>query len=158
MASSWSRAIRSERGAAVVEMAVVTPLLLLMVFGILDFGRAMNYRNAATQLANEAARFASVNRDPLSASPPSCSSLKSYLETQADTPEFSTMLNNGSLAIAFPDGTSNVGDPVKMTVNVDFSWLPFTSNKGLGGSPGLTINGQATMRLEQPPGFSAGSC
>ena len=32
---------RSDSGASIVEMAVLTPLLLLMVIGVADFGRAM---------------------------------------------------------------------------------------------------------------------
>lgn len=35
--SQW----RSQTGAAVIEMAVITPLLLLMVLGVADFGRVL---------------------------------------------------------------------------------------------------------------------
>ena len=34
----------NERGAALVEMALVTPLLVLLVFGILEFGLAFRDR------------------------------------------------------------------------------------------------------------------
>lgn len=149
--------IWAESGTAVIEFAVVVPVLLLIVFGILDFGRAMNYRNSATQLANEAARAAAVNRDPATGNPPTCASLKNYVKTQASTPEFQTMLNNGTLTIGLPDGPA-VGGRVKTTVQVTFPWLPFIKNKALGGSPNLAINGQATMRLEQAAGFPQGSC
>jgi hypothetical protein len=142
----------------VVEFAFVLLPLLAIVVGILDFGRAMNYKNAATQHANVAARFLAVNRDPVSAGAPSCGSLKSYLKTQADTGELADMIEEGTLSISFPDGTSNVGDPVQVELAVDFSWLPFMSTTQLGGSPGISVKGKATMRLEQPPGFGAGSC
>lgn len=33
-----------ERGAAVVELAIVLPLLVAFVFGIIEFGRAYNTR------------------------------------------------------------------------------------------------------------------
>ena len=55
---------RSERGTAVVEFALVAPLLFLIVFGIVDFGRALNYYNDLTQLAGQGARAAAVNRNP----------------------------------------------------------------------------------------------
>lgn len=149
--------MRSERGVAVVEFALVLPLLLLVVLGIMDFGRAMNYKNGATQLANEAARFLAVNRDPVSDAAPSCGALKTYLQDQADTGEMETMIANGTLAISFPAGASNIGDPVRVTLNVSFGLLPFTT-AGSGGLPDVPITGRATMRLEQQPGFGAGSC
>jgi Flp pilus assembly protein TadG len=148
---------RGERGVAVVEFAVVLPLLLLIVLGIMDFGRAMNYKNAATQLANEAARFLTVNRDPVTGAPPTCGALKSYLKTQADTTELSTMLQNGTLAISFPSGGANIGDPVRVTVTTTFGLLPFTQNQA-GLLPTIPMTGRATMRLEQQPAFGGSSC
>ena len=156
--------LHEERGQAVVEFALILPLLLLIVVGIMDFGRAMNYKNAATQLANEAARYLTVNRDPVSGVAPTCGSVKSYLQTQADTPELATMLQNGTLTIAFPAGANNIGDPVQVTVNTTFSWLPFTRAHKLPMvpafvvAPTIGIKGLATMRLEQTPGFGAGAC
>jgi hypothetical protein len=55
---------RSERGTALVEFAIVSIPLFLIVFGILEFGRALNYYNDLTQLAGQGARAASVNRNP----------------------------------------------------------------------------------------------
>ena len=45
-----------DRGAAAVEMALVLPLLLLILFGLVDFGRAFNYQMQLTQAAREAVR------------------------------------------------------------------------------------------------------
>jgi Flp pilus assembly protein TadG len=49
-----------DRGAVAVEFALLLPLLLLIVFGIIDFGRALNAQITLTQAAREGARFASV--------------------------------------------------------------------------------------------------
>lgn len=48
---------RRERGAAAVEMAIVLPLLLLVLGGILEFGRALFIQNMATNAAREGARM-----------------------------------------------------------------------------------------------------
>ena len=50
----------SERGAAVVEFAIVGPLLLVLLFGIIDFGLTMNTLQGVRQGTREGARQAVV--------------------------------------------------------------------------------------------------
>jgi Flp pilus assembly protein TadG len=45
-----------DRGAAAVEFALLLPLLVLLVFGMIDFGRAINAQITITQAAREGAR------------------------------------------------------------------------------------------------------
>lgn len=52
----------SERGVAAVEFALVLPLLLLILFGIIDFGRALNAQITITQAAREGARLEAVGQ------------------------------------------------------------------------------------------------
>lgn len=47
---------RDERGAAVVEFALVLPVLVLFMFGIIEFGRAYNARIELTAAVREGAR------------------------------------------------------------------------------------------------------
>jgi Flp pilus assembly protein TadG len=51
---------RDDHGAAVVEFALVVPVLLLLVFAIIDFGRALWTMNVLTSGVREGARAASV--------------------------------------------------------------------------------------------------
>lgn len=53
-----SRRSRSERGAVLVEAAVALPLLLLVVMGIVDFGRLFQRYEVLTNAAREGARVA----------------------------------------------------------------------------------------------------
>lgn len=48
-----------DRGAAAVEFALVLPLLLILIFGIIDFGRLLNAQIAVTEAAREGARMTS---------------------------------------------------------------------------------------------------
>ena len=70
------------------------------------------------------------------------------------------MQNNSTVCVSFPanaaTGTSmQVGDPVQVTVAVNFDWLPYIGTAV--GSASSTMTGKALMRLEQPPSnFGAG--
>jgi Flp pilus assembly protein TadG len=58
--TKMARTFRDERGAAAVEFALVLPLLLALIFGMIDFGRAYNQQITLTQLAREGARLVSL--------------------------------------------------------------------------------------------------
>ena len=49
-----------DRGSVAVEFALLLPVLLLLIFGIIDFGRAINDQITLTQAAREGARLASL--------------------------------------------------------------------------------------------------
>jgi Flp pilus assembly protein TadG len=49
-----------DRGTAAVEFALVLPVLLLILFGIIDFGRALNAQIELTGAAREGARLAAL--------------------------------------------------------------------------------------------------
>lgn len=51
---------RDDTGAAAVEFALVLPLLLLLVFGIISYGYMLSFRQALSQGAAEGARAAAV--------------------------------------------------------------------------------------------------
>jgi Flp pilus assembly protein TadG len=129
-----------ERGVAVVEFAVLLPVLLLIVLAIGDFGLAMNTYNNETQLANEGARLAVVNRNP------GPGTLQSYIKSQGDTND---IRSNATVGICFPDGVSTVGHPVKVTVSITHTFLPFLKNMLPAHFASKTITGSATMRIEQ---------
>jgi TadE-like protein len=59
-----SRELRSQRSQSMVEFAIVAPLLLLLIFGIVDFGRVIYVYITLNQAVNEAARVA-IRDSPL---------------------------------------------------------------------------------------------
>lgn len=52
--------MKSEKGQAAVEFALVLPILLMLIFGIVDFGRILYTKNAVTSLSQDAARYMSI--------------------------------------------------------------------------------------------------
>jgi TadE-like protein len=159
----------SEDGQALVELALVVPLLLLLVLGIVDFGRAVNYWNDENHLASVGARYAAVGALPTGgtcgpASANATNPLVAYLQCEAGND--SLELKNGSGASSPPNGiqgtglsgsgaisvcvpSNAVGQPVTVAMNTTFQWLPLPKMLG-GGSPfaNPTLKGTATMRLE----------
>jgi Flp pilus assembly pilin Flp len=56
----------NEEGAAVVEFALVLPILLLIIFGIIDFGRAFYTVNNIISAVREGARYGAILSAPMS--------------------------------------------------------------------------------------------
>jgi Flp pilus assembly protein TadG len=131
--------LKSQRGQALVEFALILPLLLTLVLGIFDFGTAYNYQNNMSQLANEAARYAAVGTCD------GCShtnQIPAVVKADADT---GALRNSVTITVGFPSGSNGCqGDAVKVTVTKDYTWIPYLK---LANS---TIHASATMRLETP--------
>lgn len=148
---------RDDRGQALVEFALVLPVLLVGVIGIVSFGRAMNYNEQATHLANEAARYAAVNQVPNGASG---ETLGQWLRSQSDSSEFKNGTGSvggaPTVCVSYPAGTTSVGSPVKVSISFSFSWLPVLKLSVTSS----TITQSATMRIEVPPSssFFAAGC
>lgn len=126
---------RGERGAAAVEFALVAPLLVALIMGIVEFGVAINYKSQLTNVTSVAARDYGIYRD----------------KTQAEA------IINGVAAAAGTSGKTigyvveggavnecneaNVGKPVSITVSVKRA----TITKILGSQP-LTYQAKAVAR------------
>lgn len=138
--------LRREEGQALVEFALILPILLILLFGVIEFGKLFNYWLDEGHLANTGARYAVVD------SLPGGANLQQYIRSQADTAE---LRSGAHVCITFPSGTSNIGDPVKVQVSYT-SGAPIVGgliNTFFGGSiPGsIKVSGSSTMRLEAPP-------
>ena len=55
--SEAKRGMRAERGAVAVEFAIVVPIFLLLVFGIVDFGHAWYMKQIVSNASREGARY-----------------------------------------------------------------------------------------------------
>ena len=147
-----SKAARSESGQALVEFALVLPLLVVLLIGIVDMSKAYNYWNDHNQLAGVAARQAAIGRNPDPATYPT---LADWVRAQAETAELRT---GGSgrgvqspgicISITAPDGAT-VGKPVVVEVESTYRFfsLPL-AGVSLGDA---NMRGSATMRLENDP-------
>lgn len=58
---------RNEKGQSLVEFALILPILLIIVFGIIDFGWLFYNQSSLNNCAREGARFAVVNASQITA-------------------------------------------------------------------------------------------
>jgi Flp pilus assembly protein TadG len=160
------RLIRSERGTAVVEFALIATPLFLLVFGLVEFGRALNYYNDLTQLAGQGARAAIVSRNPdgtaVGTANADCGANNQTIQCQiAKTYPTDAELKNGiSVCLGVLDPTTGminapattpaVGDPI--TMRTKFTFTPVTSF-----FPSITLTSTQTERLEATASWQWGN-
>lgn len=108
-----------------VEFAIVLPMLVLLVFGTIEFGRAYNAQLSVTHAAREGVREYAITKD----------AAKGAAAARASAPA----LRPGDMGISNSACTS--GQPATMTVTYPFQFfLPFVP---LGP---MTLTGQGVMR------------
>lgn len=128
-----SRFVRSERGAAMVEMALVLPIVILLFLGMIDFGRAIFLYNNLANAAREGARYGSAKLNP----GPVKADVESY--TNARVRDFSGNAAAPSKAVATITTSS---------VTVDIVNYPFTPITPLPMVQSLNLNVRAVFRWE----------
>lgn len=116
-----------ERGAVAVEFALVAPILLALVAGIVEFSHAYNLQISVTQAAREAARTMAIKDDQS----------KAALAAIAGAPG----LSGEDFELAFtPDACGDNADDITVTVTYAAATLT-----GLFGST-VTVTGVGAMR------------
>jgi Flp pilus assembly protein TadG len=139
---------RGERGAALVELAILAPLLILLVLGIIEFGWLFGQFNAVRHAAREGARIAAVNAGQGTADPSDQCDIYDVVEYSIEG------LGGGlsNLTVSLTGQGASVGQEGSITVTVDVS--------GLSGAPIITsflpdtLSSRADFRMEQPANWS----
>jgi hypothetical protein len=126
--------LKRDDGVAMTEFAPIVPVFLLIVAGMLGFGRAFFYWIDANHLANETARWAVVDRNPFAPK-----TLQQYARDSGGTVEFT----DAKVCISFPDGQQVVGHPLRVKIQKPFTFVPIL---GIGT---INIAGSATLRIER---------
>jgi len=96
----------SERGAALVEAAIILPLVVILIFGLIAFGRGYNAKVTATHAAREGVRVLAVTQD---------NTLGENAALNA-----ATSLDPSNLTVS--STACNPGDPTTLTVNYVFTY------------------------------------
>jgi Flp pilus assembly protein TadG len=149
-----------------VETAIVIGVLVAIVIIAVDFGKAVNYWNNETHIADLTARYAAVGSLPsygtCGTNNPAVTSPSTFAECELGI-DSKELVNGGgkygvhqpgtnaaggaTVCIYIPSGANSVGNPVTVQIGLDYDWLPLPI---LGGHSFTTslITGSATQRLE----------
>jgi Flp pilus assembly protein TadG len=131
------RLLHNERGTAMVEFAIVALPLFLILFGIVDFARALNYYNDLTQLAGQGARAAAVDQNPDGGT--ADANFQNQLLQRVDTPELKQTTPPATICITQMPSTN--GDPVSVQASYEFHFLPLIGST-------ITLSSTQTERFE----------
>ena len=135
------RVRRTQTGTSVVEMAIVLPLLLLLVFAIGDFGIAYTRWNSLTNAVREGARAGVVyqlNCDPATVEAQVKATVANYAASSGlDGPSIITTVNGSCM------GTDT---QLKVTATVPYNYVAMAALAGF--APTLNLRAQTVMRNE----------
>lgn len=148
MTHGWLTFRHNERGAALLEMGLTLPLMLLVSVGIIDFGRAYQTWQVLTNAAREGARIAVLpGTDDASVT----ARVRSYMTdgqlSNSSTATVSVTRNN---TIAIGAGTATGS---RVTVDYPFTFMvlqpiaTLVAPRSTAGAP-LTMTVSALMRNE----------
>jgi Flp pilus assembly protein TadG len=151
------RSLRSERGQDLVEFALVFPILILLILGIIEFAILILDYNTVSNAAREGARYAIVHPEsdrpepgaqcpnpPLAADAPPSNVVEAACKmTTGLDPD------NIRVVVDFTAGAPASLGRVTVTVRYDAELLTAPVIEALGGGGAITVGGASTMEMEQ---------
>lgn len=124
--------IKKNKGQALVEMAIILPVLIALIFGMTDFARVLNGYLAATEASREGARVAALSGNNAA--------------VELAVVNAAPSLDPTKLTVATVPETRNRGDSVTVTVTYNIEIITPLVNTMLTNP--LPIICQTIMRVE----------
>jgi Flp pilus assembly protein TadG len=142
------RGIRSESGAALVEFALVVPLLMIMMCATIDFGLAVYTLNNLTAAVREGGRYAATIDKPIWTNTPAVAQDSVRNRVYA----YIVGMNNG-LTAAQTKALITVSNPDATTKNITvqitgYPYRPVTPLANMMGLQTINLNRTAIFRYE----------
>lgn len=135
-----------ERGQALVEFALILPVVLLLILGLFDVARAVEEENTLAFAAREATRYAIVHGSGAASPIAYCSSCTN--STITDVVEQNAIgVPNISATVGFPDGNNDRGSRVSVDATAPF--VPLPSQYLLNGALSITLRGGSMLVIQR---------
>jgi Flp pilus assembly protein TadG len=109
--------VRRQDGSVILETAIMITVLLLLIFGMIDFGRVMYTENSLISAAREGARYGAVQSSPVSSS-----GVQGVVRSRFNQYTFGgdTLTNS---AITVTDSSTAATPFVKVSIAYTFKWI-----------------------------------
>ncbi|MEP6890207.1 MAG: TadE/TadG family type IV pilus assembly protein [Nitrospirota bacterium] len=107
------KGLRSESGASAVEFALLLPVLMMVLFGIIEFGLALYRQAILTNASREGARLGIVQSVPAITTAAINATIDNYLTNAGVTP--------GSVSRTIVAG-GVTGTPVRVTLTLPYTF------------------------------------
>lgn len=137
--------IRDEHGGSLVEFAIIMPLLLVILFGIIEFGILLYNQAAITNASREGARYGIVSRAPRHTD----EEIRSYVRSFCDN---NLLITFGTWTdpVVDPDHDEGqtFGDPLSVQVQWQHHFLVLPNLPNVGLSNPLTLSAHTVMNYE----------
>jgi Flp pilus assembly protein TadG len=135
---SWSG---DESGQDLLEFGLTLPLLVLLLFGIVESGLIYFSFNTITNAAREGARYGAVS--PANEGPSTCASPSGAIGSQAVC-RFAAGLDPAQVTYR----AIRSGQTVALQVTYRYAFASGLVSRAFGGSPSLTLTANSAMRTE----------
>jgi Flp pilus assembly protein TadG len=124
-----------KQGQSILEFAITIPLLLLMLVGIFDLGRATFYYSSITNSAREGARYGIINPDNMNG-------IKQRVR------DYSFGIDPDPSVLVIQIQKDSIANTI--TVSVSYSFVPATPLIApfLSGNDGIVFQTESTMQIE----------
>lgn len=140
--------IRSRRGQAAVEFALILPFLLIMLVGIIEFGRAWNEHQVITDAAREAARKAAIDDPMVSEADVRNTALSALGRAGIDPARCNSGGGPGS-CITLTDWDGETNEPLTVAIDLPYRFTFFGPLvKWTTGRSNIVLKTAFTMRNE----------
>jgi Flp pilus assembly protein TadG len=139
---SW-RFVRDQSGAALVEFALVATILMILIMGMIDFGRALYTKNSLTNAAREGGRFAAVQGDVATRIDEVKDTVISHM-----SPFGGAALTRSQITVNLNYATGSTTVIESTTIEIAYPFEPITPIAGLIGLDPLTLKASAQFRQE----------
>jgi Flp pilus assembly protein TadG len=135
--------LRDRRGVAIVEFAIILPLLMLIVVGTMEFARAANIKQVVVNSAREGARIVAL--------PPGSQSNETLVRNRVDDYLTSNGLDLSlrTVTILGIDGAPGTVGEVTVAYRYTFDFFGGIASLFGGSDPGtITLTSTSRMRNE----------